>query len=62
MKPEQLTFGARVAAGAEGEVFRGSLLGVGEVAIKVANQLGIDQGHRRAVWEEREVAYAGGAW
>jgi len=60
IKPAQLDFEKKLAAGAEGEVWRGRLLGhdrKGLVAIKKALPNPMSAGEAAPVWTEREVSF-----
>lgn len=58
IKEEDLTLESKVARGAEGEVWKGQLHGhLGDVAIKIANQIGAVYEEGSNVWDEREVAF-----
>jgi len=60
IKPAQLHFEKKLAAGAEGEVWRGRLLGhdrKGLVAIKKALPNPMSAGEAAPVWTEREVSF-----
>ena len=57
MKAKDVTLGERIAAGAEGEVWRGKLQGrAGCVAVKLCSGIGTAQSAGKPVWHAAEVS------